>query len=347
MQKADNFRIESFRGVPSPGDVIKKTPISERAEETVIKGRKNIENILAGKDNRIVLVVGPCSIHDLDSALEYAKKLNEIRKKVEDRMVVVMRTYFEKPRTTVGWKGYVYDPFLNGSYEFEEGVFRARKSLLEINEMGLPTGTEVLVPFVIEYYSDLISWSSIGARTAQSQTHRELASGLPMPVGFKNATDGNVEVALDGISFAKTEQSFLKVNKDGKVGVARTKGNPYCHIILRGGTNGPNYSKSVASEVKKLAEEADIDTGIFVDCSHANSGKDFRKQGEVWESVWEQISGGEISIKGVMLESHLFEGKQSIKNDPKKLKYGISITDGCIGFAETEKLIMEVFERLQ
>lgn len=336
MKKTNNLRVSSFLEIPSPGEVILKLPISEKAEETVVKGRNDIEKILSGEDSRKVVIVGPCSIHDYKAATRYAEKLNELRKKVEDKFVIVMRVFFEKPRTTVGWKGFVYDPFLDGSDRIGEGLMLARKLLMEINEMGLPTGTEVLGPIVIQYYSDLISWSAIGARTTESQTHRELASGLSMPVGFKNGTEGNVDIALNAMLSANSGHSFLGIDDKGRVSVVQTMGNPFAHLILRGGKNGPNYSSGHIEEVKRYFEKAGTEPRIIVDCSHANSEKDYRKQGEVWKNVIGQIDGGENVVKGLMLESNLFAGAQKIGEG----QYGVSITDGCVGFEETERLIL-------
>jgi 3-deoxy-7-phosphoheptulonate synthase len=257
-----------------------------------------------------------------------------------------MRTYFEKPRTTIGWKGFIYDPFLDDSYSLKDGVVLARKLLVDINEMGLPTGTEVLGPIVIQYYSDLISWSAIGARTAESQTHRELASGLSMPVGFKNGTEGNVDIAVNAIISSSTEHNFLGMDDRGKISVVATSGNPYCHIILRGGSNGPNYSRECVEEAELQFKKAGLKPRILIDCSHANSEKNFKNQEKVWESAWRQILAESRSISGVMLESNLFEGNQNIACGWGELKYGVSVTDGCIGFDETEKLILDVYRRL-
>ena len=337
MKKTNNLRVSSFLEIPSPGEVISKLPISAKAEETVVKARADIEGILSGEDSRKVVVVGPCSIHDYQAAMEYARKLNELRKRVEDKFVIVMRVFFEKPRTTVGWKGFVYDPYLDGSDRIDEGLTLARKLLMEINEMGLPTGTEVLGPIVIQYYSDLISWSAIGARTTESQTHRELASGLSMPVGFKNGTEGTVDIALNAMLSAKSGHSFLGIDEKGRVSVVQTMGNPFAHLILRGGKNGPNYSEENVAEIKRYFEKAGVNPRMIVDCSHANSDKDYKKQGIVWKKVMAQIKNGEEAIKGLMLESNLFAGAQKIGEG----KYGVSITDGCIGFEETEKLILK------
>ncbi len=329
----NNVRVKGFGAIASPAVILGDIPLSTKAAETVYKGRKDIEAVLSGKDSRKIVIVGPCSIHDEKAALEYAKKLSELKKKVEDRFVVVMRAYFEKPRTTVGWKGFLYDPDLDGSYDLKEGVKRARKILVEINEMGLPTATEVLGPITIQYYSDLICWSAIGARTAESQTHRELASGLSMPVGFKNGTGGSLEVAVNAVVVAAGAHSFLGMDDRGMVSVVDTIGNEYGHLILRGGKKGPNYSKEDIERAVDACEEAAVCSRVIVDCSHANSGKDYRNQAMVWESVWSDMSDG---VAGLMIESNLFEGSQKVGDG----KYGVSITDSCIGWEETEKLLL-------
>lgn len=317
-----------------------KVKVSEKAKETVVKGRAGIEAILDGRDSRKIVVVGPCSIHDADAALEYASKLKKLSEKVEDKLLIVMRTYFEKPRTTVGWKGFIYDPYLDDSYSLKEGVVLARKMLAEINEMGLPTATEVLGPIIIQYYADLICWSAIGARTAESQTHRELASGLSMPVGFKNGTEGNLDIAINAIVSAQASHHFVGMDDDGRVSVVDTSGNPYGHLILRGGKSGPNYSEADVAAAVKDCDDAKVMSSLIVDCSHANSGKDFRGQAAVWRNVWEQIRAGS-HIKGLMLESNLFEGSQSIGGGWGELKRGVSVTDSCMGWGETERLVME------
>ncbi|MEK7673114.1 MAG: 3-deoxy-7-phosphoheptulonate synthase [Patescibacteria group bacterium] len=346
MKKVNNLRIESFSEIASPKEVMQQMPITEKAKETVLRARTELEAILDGQDKRKIVIVGPCSIHDSKAAIEYAEKLCELQKKVEDKLLIIMRAYFEKPRTTVGWKGFIYDPFLDDSYSLKEGVVLARELLVKINDMGMPTGTEVLGPIVIQYYSDLISWSAIGARTAESQTHRELASGLSMPVGFKNGTEGNVDIAVNAIISSETAHNFLGMDEDGRVSVVTTKGNPYGHIILRGGNAGPNYSpKDVA-----LAEEACVKAGvkprILIDCSHANSEKNFLNQGKVLNAAWEQILAGSSSVMGVMIESNLFEGNQKIAGGWGEMKYGVSITDGCIGFKETEELLLKAHKMI-
>lgn len=333
MINVNNLRVKAFREMAAPAQVLGALPLSEKAGATVVKARSELEDILSGKDKRKVVIVGPCSIHNYEQAIEYAKRLNELRKKLEDKMLIVMRAYFEKPRTTVGWKGFLYDPHLDGSYDLEEGVMLSRKLLLEINEMGLPTATEVLGPIVIQYYSDLICWSAIGARTAESQTHRELASGLSMPVGFKNATSGNVAIAINAILAAKEKHHFLGMEDGGKASVVETTGNPYCHLILRGGKKGPNYDEASVAEAAEACVDAGVNARVIVDCSHANSGKDFRRQGAVFKEVWER---NDEAVCGLMIESNLQEGAQKIGSE---LEHGVSVTDSCIGWEETVELL--------
>ena len=381
MINVNNLRVQSFEDIDPPGKVMAEVPVNERAVNTVARARGEIEAILDGRDTeRKIVIVGPCSIHNYEEALEYARRLNELRLRVADKMVIVMRTYFEKPRTTVGWKGFIYDPCLDGSYSLQEGVRLARKILVEINEMGLPTATEVLGPIVIQYYSDLICWSAIGARTTESQTHRELASGLSMPVGFKNGTEGNVDIAVNAILSARAEHHFLGMDGDGRIAVVKTKGNPYGHIILRGGRTGANYSAASVGAAAEVCRSAGVEPRMIIDCSDANSEKDYRKQGAVWTDVWEQIRAGRASraageasegavgasggrsgagvdntslrscLVGLMLESNLEEGAQSVGSGGSvsngssgaAIKSGVSITDGCIGWEETERLIMKI-----
>ena len=343
--KINNLRVSAFGDIASPSEVLRQAKITDRAAETVVKAREDIQNILDGKDHRKIIIVGPCSIHDSEAALEYAEKLNALRKKVEGKFVIVMRTYFEKPRTTIGWKGFIYDPYLDDSYSLKEGVVLARKMLIEINDMGLPTGTEVLGPIVIQYYSDLICWSAIGARTAESQTHRELASGLSMPVGFKNGTEGNVDVAVNAILSAESPHNFLGMDDEGKVSVVSTTGNPYGHIILRGG-NGTNYSSKDVALATNFCKKAGVKPRIIIDCSHANSEKDHRNQVKVWDDVMGQIKNGSENIMGLMLESNLFEGSQKISSNLDEMKYGISVTDSCISWDETKKIISDAYKNL-
>lgn len=344
MDKVNNIQVKSFEGIAFPKEVMKKIEITDNARATVLRGRSDIQNVLDRNDDRKIVIVGPCSIHDYDQALEYAQKLNGLRKKVEDRLVIIMRTYFEKPRTTVGWKGFLYDPHLDDSYGLAEGVYLSRKILVQINDMGLPTATEVLGPIVIQYYSDLICWSAIGARTTESQTHRELASGLSMPVGFKNGTEGNVDIALNAIISSRAEHSFLGMDEEGRISIVNTKGNPYGHLILRGGKKGPNYSSIHISEIVNSCAKLGLPANLIIDCSHANSGKDHTQQGRVWREVWKQIFDGNEDILGLMLESNLQAGKQDIAGGFGHLEPGVSVTDACISFNETEKLILEIYK---
>jgi len=344
--RINNLRVASFGEIASPAKVLKQAKITKKAMDTVLKAREEIQNILDGKDARKIIIVGPCSIHDAKAALEYAEKLNALRKKVEDKFVIVMRAYLEKPRTTIGWKGFIYDPYLDDTYSLGEGVILARKLLIQINDMGLPTATEVLGPITIQYYSDLICWSAIGARTAESQTHRELSSGLSMPVGFKNGTEGNVDVAVNAILSAEAPHSFLGMDDEGKVSVVETTGNPYGHIILRGGVSGPNYSANDVARTVNFCKKAGVKSRIIIDCSHANSEKDFRNQARVWDNVMSQIKNGSENIVGIMLESNLFEGNQKIGGGWGELKYGVSVTDSCISWEETKKIILEAAKNL-
>ena len=338
--------IESSQLLPSPMDLIGKLPLTEASAKTVIEGREAIANIIDGHDPRKFIVVGPCSIHDVKAALDYAARLKALADRVKDKILIIMRVYFEKPRTTVGWKGLINDPFIDGSFHIEKGLFTARQLLIQIGEIGLPAGTEALDPISPQYLSDLVSWYAIGARTIESQTHREMASGLSVPVGLKNGTDGNIKVAIDALQASRTSHHFLGMNPSGQVSIFRTKGNPYGHIILRGGGGKPNYDKKTVQWLEDALAQRDLSSGIVVDCSHGNSNKDHTRQNEVVDNILEQIANGNQSIIGMMLESHINEGNQKIPNDLSELKYGISITDKCISWSETEELILSVYEAL-
>jgi 3-deoxy-7-phosphoheptulonate synthase len=322
-----------------------KLPLSPPASEHVVTGRRAIRDIMEHKDHRMLVVVGPCSIHDEKAALEYAERLTRLSHDLRDRLCIVMRTYFEKPRTTVGWKGLINDPRLDGSYELEEGLAAARRILLAIAEMGLPTATEVLDPIVPQYISDVLSWASVGARTTESQTHRELASGLSMVVGFKNGTDGNLQVAINAMLSARRPHHFLGIDQDGQTCVVETTGNPLGHIILRGGSQ-PNYDRVSVAETAEALAKAGLPAQIVVDCSHANCHKRHELQGEVLKDVIQQRLDGNASLIGLMLESHLCEGNQSIGSSPGELKYGVSITDPCISWETTERLLVYAHEKL-
>ena len=344
MLKSYNTNILSNASMQSPGEIKSKLPISPEAVEKVLESRNTICDILDHKSNKHMIIVGPCSIHDPDSAIEYAERLKKLSDRVEDRILLLMRVYFEKPRTTVGWKGLIYDPDLNGTYKIEKGILLARKLMLRIVDIGLPTASEMLDPFLPQYLADSVTWAAIGARTTESQTHRQMASGLSMPVGFKNATDGSCQAAIDAISTARNKHSFIGINESGMIGVFRTKGNPYCHIVLRGGDR-PNYGAEYIAFVKVAMMKAGLTPNIIVDCSHANSNKDYRKQGIALNDVINQIADGEKSIVGTMLESNLQEGRQDIVPGVKPVP-GISITDSCIGWDQTEELIRKVYEKL-
>ena len=326
--------------LPTPRQVAHILPASKACLDAVARGRRAIRAILNGEDDRPFLIVGPCSIHDPRAAFEYAERLRELAEKVENRFVLVMRVYFEKPRTTVGWKGLINDPRMDGSFHIEEGLKAARSLLLRVAKLGLPAATEALDPVSPQYLSELVSWHAIGARTTESQTHRELASGLSTPVGFKNGTDGDVQVALDAIRSAAAPHHFIGVDPEGKVSVYRTKGNPDCHVVLRGGreTNYDRASVLYASEKLKIAG---LNRRLMVDCSHGNSEKDHRRQPGVFAACLEQIRGGASPISGLMIESNLREGRQEIPQDRSRLRYGVSVTDACLGWDETKRLILD------
>ena len=343
--KTDDLKISSMKELCSPIEIINELPMSESATKTILNARSEIINIIKGNDNRLMVIVGPCSIHDTNSAKEYAEKLLELKQKVSKNLLIVMRVYFEKPRTVVGWKGLINDPDLDSSFNINKGIRIARKLLLELAEMGMPAGHEYLDLISPQYISDLISWGAIGARTTESQSHRELASGLSCPVGFKNGTDGGIQIAVDAINAAKRPHNFLSVTKEGKSAIFATKGNDDCHIILRGGKNA-NYKSSDVKKVSKSLIDNNLHNCIVIDASHSNSQKDFSKQKIVVQDVISQINNGDTSIGGIMLESNLVEGKQDIKNKPN-LVYGQSITDACIGWEETESLILDLSKSLR
>jgi 3-deoxy-7-phosphoheptulonate synthase len=336
--QTDDERIKDITVLPPPEHLIRFFPIRGTAVEALIsRTRHAIHDIMAGRDDRLLVVIGPCSIHDPNAALDYARKLKEARTKYADTLEIVMRVYFEKPRTTVGWKGLINDPYLDESYRIDEGLRIARQLLIEINRLGLPAGSEFLDVISPQYIGDLISWGAIGARTTESQVHRELASGISAPIGFKNGTDGNIKIATDAIQAAARPHHFLSVHKNGQVAIVQTNGNPDCHVILRGG-KAPNYdAASVATACRDL-EAAKLPATLMVDCSHANSSKQHQKQIEVARDIAGQIAGGSRSIFGLMVESHLQSGAQKFKpgkDQPQALEYGKSITDACIGWDES------------
>jgi len=344
--KLSNTNIKSSHILLTPHDVKTRVPITKSAEHTVLKYRQQLEHILDFQDSRKFIVVGPCSIHDAKAAIEYAEKLKKLSEKVKDKLLLIMRVYFEKPRTTVGWKGLINDPDMDDSFHVEKGLLTARNLLLKIADLELPAGTEALDPIIPQYISELITWSAIGARTTESQTHREMSSGLSMPVGFKNGTDGNIQVALNALHSAKSPHNFLGINNKGQVSVFQTRGNPYGHVILRGG-NQPNYDAANVKLVEEKLKESNLPPRIVIDCSHGNTNKDYRLQSKVFEEVIQQIVDGNTSIVGMMLESHLYEGNQPLNCKPEELKYGVSVTDKCIGWEETERIILAAYEKLR
>jgi 3-deoxy-7-phosphoheptulonate synthase len=346
MSKIDNLNVESFIPLIAPKELTKELPAPKNVNETVIYSRKTIQEILSKKDKRLLVIVGPCSIHDEKSTIEFAKRLSQLKKKVEDTFFIVMRVYLEKPRTTVGWKGLINDPFLDGTHDVEEGFRKARRILLKVNEIGIPAGTEFVDPITPQYISTLISWAAIGARTIESQTHREMASGLSMPVGLKNSTDGFLTSALNALEAARTSQSFLGIDEDGHTCVVNTTGNSWVHIVLRGGPR-PNYDPVSIGDTLVQLKTRGLPESILVDCSHDNSGKKHEGQPFVWRNVIEQRIGGNNALIGLMLESNLFEGNQPLNEDSSKLMYGISITDECISWETTENLFLKSRDRLK
>jgi 3-deoxy-7-phosphoheptulonate synthase len=341
FRRTDDLRIQDLRPLIAPAILMEDLPITEAASATVAQAREEITAELWGRSDRLLVVVGPCSIHDTDAGLEYAGLLAEKRREHADTLQIVMRVYFEKPRTTVGWKGLINDPHLDGSFAINQGLRAARQFLLDVVHLGLPAGTEFLDPITPQFHADLVSWGAIGARTAESQVHRELASGLSMPVGFKNGTEGSVSVAVDGILSAKNPHHFLSVTKQGVAAIVATRGNADCHVILRGGRSGPNYSAEHIAEVVSTLEQMDLAPRLMVDCSHANSGKDHARQLVVAEDLARQIAGGSRAIFGVMLESFLVDGAQRhVEGAPReRLVRGQSITDACLGWERTAPVL--------
>jgi 3-deoxy-7-phosphoheptulonate synthase len=346
MYRTQDLHVREIVRLLSPRELRSETPSSEAVAATVARSRERVIRILRQEDPRLLVIIGPCSIHDHKSALEYAEKLNALRKEFADRMEIIMRVYFEKPRTTIGWKGLINDPHLDGSQDIETGLKIARQMLLEIVGMGLPAATEFLDPIVPQYIADLITWAAIGARTTESQTHREMASGLSMPVGLKNSTDGSLQVAIDAMGATRHSHSFLGINEDGVTAIVRTEGNPHAHVVLRGGRAKTNYdAESIRAAEEKLVSEK-LPPVLMVDCSHANSEKQHKRQEDVWHSVIQQRVEGTRSLIGLMVESSLFEGNQPIPQNLKELRYGVSITDSCIGWETTERMLRWGYEAL-
>ena len=344
--KTDDLRIINTQELVSPQEIIDSISPSERGFATIIKARNQIKNILNKSDNKFMIVVGPCSIHDIEAAKEYATRLKNLSSSLSGNCLVIMRVYFEKPRTVIGWKGLINDPDLDGSFKINKGIRIARKLLIDLAEMEIPCGHEFLDLVSPQYVSDLISWGAIGARTTESQSHRELASGLSCPVGFKNGTDGSLQIAIDAMNAARHSHSFLSVTKEGKSAIFNTAGNDDCHIIHRGGNNKSNYGSDDVKNSVRILEQNGMRPNIMIDASHANSNKDFKMQSKVVDDVKNQLLSGEKNIIGIMLESNLVEGNQKI-NSRDKLRYGQSITDSCIGWEETENIILDLDDTLK
>lgn len=343
----ENLNVESTEVLLTPYELKTDLPLSEDLQQSIIKHRTTLENILDGKDQRLFVVVGPCSIHDPVAAIDYAKKLKILADEVADSIILVMRVYFEKPRTTTGWKGLINDPHLNGSFDIKTGLLQARKLMIDLAEIGLPIATEALDPISPQYLADLISWSAIGARTTESQTHREMASGLSCPVGFKNATDGSLKVATDALQAVTSPHSFLGINRQGQVAIVRTKGNAYGHIVLRGGGGKPNYQINTIKDCEVMLDKLDLPKNLVIDCSHENSDKDPANQAKVFNYCLEQRITGHQSIVGMMLESNLNWGNQKIPEDLSVLEFGVSITDACIDWNTTENMIRDAAKALR
>ncbi|ORX59735.1 3-deoxy-7-phosphoheptulonate synthase [Hesseltinella vesiculosa] len=335
-----DLRIKGYNALLSPNYIVEEFPITQKSIKTIQQAREDISNIIHRKDDRLLVIVGPCSIHDTIAAKEYATLLLEAKERFKDDLVIVMRSYFEKPRTTVGWKGLINDPDIDESFDINKGLRIARGLLSTLTQMGMPVAVELLDTISPQYLADLISWGAIGARTTESQLHRELASGSSFPIGFKNGTDGNLAIAMDGIRAASVPHHFLGITREGVVAITHTSGNQDCHVILRGGSSGPNYASNCVRDANDSLAQKGLDAPVMIDCSHGNSNKDFRNQPKVAKCVADQVAEGELGILGVMLESHLHEGKQSVPDDgPVALKYGVSITDGCIDWDTTEDVL--------
>ncbi len=343
MKQVENVNVVRIEPLIAPEALKQEVPASEAANRTVSEARRAIRKILRKEDSRLLVITGPCSVHDTEIALEYARRLKELQARFSERILVAMRVYFDKPRTTVGWRGFMNDPEINGSNNLGTGIKRTRQLLLDISEMGIPVATEILDPFIPQYLDDLIAWGAIGARTTESQTHRAMVSGLSMPVGFKNSTEGNIQLAVDAIASSSQAHTFLGIEQNGQAGVVYTNGNPDCHVILRGGRAGPNYGATFAAEAGAKLRAAGLQTGLIIDCSHHNSAYDFRQQEVVWNDILAQRAAGNDDLVGMMLESNLNEGKQAITDT---LQYGVSLTDSCIGWEATERLLQEAYDVL-
>jgi 3-deoxy-7-phosphoheptulonate synthase len=345
--KLENLNVASQEALITPEALKKEMPLSDKAADTVSKGRQAIYDIMDGKDHRLFVVIGPCSIHDVEAARDYATRLKKLADEVSDTLLIVMRVYFEKPRTTVGWKGLINDPHLNDTFDIEQGLHIGRRLLLDINEMGLPAATEALDPISPQYLQDTIAWSAIGARTTESQTHREMSSGLSMAIGFKNGTDGSLDVAVNAMKSVSHPHSFLGIDQQGQVAIIRTKGNNYGHVVLRGGGGKPNYDSVSVALCEQAMDKAGLRKSMMIDCSHANSSKDPAIQPLVMQDVTHQILEGNTSIQSLMVESNINWGNQSIPENLADLKYGVSVTDACIDWPTTEKAIRDMRDKLK
>jgi 3-deoxy-7-phosphoheptulonate synthase len=345
--KSENQNIESNTPLITPKQLKEELPLEGEALESVLAARQTIFDILDRKDPRLFVVVGPCSIHDTEAALDYARRLKGLADKVADTLYIVMRVYFEKPRTSIGWKGLINDPYLDDSFKIEDGLRKGRQLLLDINDIGLPTSTEALDPISPQYMQDIIAWSAIGARTTESQTHREMSSGLSSAVGFKNGTDGGLTVAVNAMQSVSNPHRFLGINGKGKVSVVETKGNPYAHVVLRGGSQGPNYDSVHVAQCEHALLEGGVTNNIMIDCSHSNSNKDPNVQPLVMKDVTHQIMEGNQSIIALMVESNINHGNQKIPKDLSELKYGVSVTDACIDWATTEQAVLDMAAKLR
>ncbi|ACB73796.1 3-deoxy-7-phosphoheptulonate synthase [Opitutus terrae] len=346
MQRTSDINIIETRALPSPAALLAELPKTETQADFVTRARHEINQLIFTADKRFLFVVGPCSIHDLDAGREYARRLAALARQVADRVTIAMRVYFEKPRTTVGWKGLIMDPHLDGSHDIAAGLRLARAFLRDVLDLGLPTATELLDPITPQYIADLVCWSAIGARTTESQTHRQMASGLSMPLGFKNGTDGSIGSAINAIRAAAQPQTFLGINVEGAASALVTRGNPHCHIVLRGGSAGPNYAPEHIARTEQLLAKAGLPKSILVDCSHDNSAKQPERQPEVLRAVLAQIVAGNTSLMGAMIESNLAAGNQPFPQPKDQLRYGVSITDGCIDWSATEALVHEIHAAL-
>lgn len=343
MKRVEDINVVRIEPLSTPEALKRELRASERANRTVSEGRQAIRSILRKENPRMLVITGPCSVHDAELALEYARRLSTLQARYSDRLLIAMRVYFDKPRTTVGWRGFMNDPEIDGSNNLAEGLKRTRQLLLKISELGIPVATEILDPFIPQYLDDLLAWGAIGARTTESQTHRAMVSGLSVPVGFKNSTEGNTQLAIDAIASSSQPHTFLGIDQGGHAAVVYTKGNPDCHVILRGGRAGPNYAATFVGEAGEKLRTAGLEPALIIDCSHHNSGYNHLNQRVVWEDVLAQRAAGNSDLVGMMLESNIAEGKQAISNN---LSYGVSLTDPCVGWETTETLLAEAYEAL-